>query len=70
MSSWNVTKTRTPYRLINGYYKFSMKLVGDELETIQKAKWQKTDSIPMDTCTQNIFDFCISSHWFSLAINT
>lgn len=38
MSSWNVPKTRTEYRLINGYYKFSMKLAGGELETIQKAK--------------------------------
>lgn len=39
MSSWNVTKTTTQYRLINGYYKFSMKLVGDELEIIQEAEW-------------------------------
>lgn len=30
MSSWNVNRTRTEYRLMNGYYKFSMKLVGDE----------------------------------------
>lgn len=38
MSSCNVTKT-TEYTLINGYYKFSMKLVGDELEIIQEAEW-------------------------------
>lgn len=46
MSSWNVTKTRTKYRLINGYYKFSMKLVGDELETIYRPNGKRQQAFP------------------------